>query len=312
MLDYRHGTFLVLCRIGSYTKAAKVLNLTQPAVSQHIRALEAHYGNRLFEYSNKQLTLTEHGKLLYQFASRISSDSDILTEKLRKKDLSSPHLRFGATLSIGQYIMPDILKRLLSAHPRTSVSMLVENTHHLLEKLEQGEIQFALIEGLFDKTSYHSELLALEPFIGVCAKDSPLANQSLSFAEIITQSLIVREQGSGTREIFEHLLHEHNLSVASFQKVTEIGNMEAIKQLVKEDLGITFLYQAAVQDELDKGDMKKLNVTDLDVRHELNFVFLRNSQHTEEFLSWFDAFKEEWAAGLGRFNKPRTRQRDNE
>ena len=293
MLDYRHETFLVLCRIGSYTKAAKVLNLTQPAVTQHIKALEAHYGNRLFIYANKQLTLTEHGKLLYQIASRISSDSDILTEKLRKKDLSDPHLRFGATLSIGQYIMPGILKQVLRTHPATSVSMLVENTHYLLDKLEQGEIQFALIEGLFDKTSYHSELLALEPFIGVCSKDSPLADQPVSFGNLIANSLIVREQGSGTREIFEHVLHEHNLSVASFSKITEIGNMEAIKELVKDGLGITFLYQTVVQEELASGEMKKLTVKDVEVRHELNFVFLKNSQHTEDFLRWFHAFKEE-------------------
>ena len=125
-MDYRHQTFLVLCRIGSYTKAAEALNLTQPAVTQHIKALEAHYGNPLFTYANRTLTLTEHGKLLYEFASRISSDSDILTEKLRQKDLSSPLLQFGATLTIGQYIMPTLLKQVLLTRPNTSVSMLVE------------------------------------------------------------------------------------------------------------------------------------------------------------------------------------------
>ncbi|NLY30885.1 MAG: LysR family transcriptional regulator [Firmicutes bacterium] len=292
MLDYRHQTFLVLCRIGSYTQAAKVLNLTQPAVTQHIKALEAHYGSPLFTYANRTLTLTEHGKLLYEFASRVSSDSDILTERLRQKDLASPHLRFGATLSIGQYIMPSLIKQILATMPATSVSMVVENTQHLLEKLVQGDIQFALIEGIFDKTAYHSELFAMEPFIGVCSKDSLLADRPVSFDELISHHLIVREPGSGTREILESLLHQHNFSINSFAKVTEIGNKEAIKQLVKDDLGITFLYRVVAQEELARGELRELSVKGMDVQHELNFVFLKGSQHSEEYLSWYRAFKE--------------------
>ena len=277
MLDFRHRTFLALCRIRSYTKTDQALNLTQPAVSQHIKALEVHYGSPLFLYANKTLTLTEHGRLLYEYASRISADSDILAETLRKKDLAQPRLEFGATLSIGQYIMPSILRQVLSENPATSVSMLVENTAHLLQQLEQGEIQFALIEGLFDKSQYHSELFALEPFVGVCSQDSPLAHRRASLAELTGSPLIVREQGSGTREIFEHLLHGYNLSISSFAKVTEIGNMEAIKELVKDGLGITFLYQAAVREELAAGSLQQLRVTDMEVQHELNFVFLKTA-----------------------------------
>ncbi len=292
MLDFRHETFLALCRIRSYTKTAEALHLTQPAVTQHIKALEAHYGNRLFTYADKTLTLTEHGELLYQFASTVASDSDTLAEILRRKSLSDPPLQFGATLSIGQYIMPDILAQILRKKPDTPVSMLVENTHHLLDKLNQGEIQFALIEGLFDKTAYHSELFAMEPFIAVCSKNSFLADHPRSFQELIQNNLIVREQGSGTREIFEHLLQKHNLSVTSFSKVTEIGNMEAIKQLVRNDLGITFLYQAAAKSELAQGEMKRIKITDSDTYHGLNFVFLKNSQHAADFLEWFRTFKE--------------------
>lgn len=292
MLDYRHKTFLALCRIGSYTKTAQALNLTQPAVTQHIKALEAHYGNPLFSYANKTLSLTEHGQLLYKLASTVSSDSDILTETLRNKDLANPPLRFGATLSIGQYIMPSVLRHILLEKPHTPIAMLVENTHHLLDKLEEGEIHFALIEGLFDKTAYHSELLAMEPFIGVCSGNSLLADQPVSFAELSSESLIIREEGSGTREILEHLLQKHNLSVTSFSKVTEIGNMEVIKELVKDDLGITFLYRAAAEKELAEGELKQLTVTQMDVRHELNFVFLKDSQHASYFLEWFAAFKE--------------------
>jgi DNA-binding transcriptional LysR family regulator len=291
MLDFRHETFLALCRIRSYTKTAEALHLTQPAITQHIKALESHYGNKLFAYSDKTLTLTEHGELLYKFASTVASDSDIMAEILRKKALSEPPLHFGATLSIGQYIMPDILKQVLLNSPSTQVSMIVENTNHLLNKLDNGEIQFALIEGLFNKSEYHSELFAIEPFIAVCSKNSPLADEQLSFQELIKNNLIVREQGSGTREIFEHILQRHNLSVSSFSKVTEIGNMETIKHLVKENLGITFLYQVAAKKELIKGEISQLKIKELDSHHELNFVFLKSSQYASDFLAWLKTFK---------------------
>lgn len=291
MLDFRHKTFLALCHIKSYTKTAEALHLTQPAITQHIKALEAHYGNRLFTYADKTLTLTEHGKLLYKFASTVASDSDTLAERLRRKALSDPPLRFGATLSIGQYIMPDILEQILLIRPNTPVSMKVENTRHLLEKLNQGEIQFALIEGLFDKAAYHAELFAMEPFIAVCGNNSPLHHEPVSLQILTQNNLIVREKGSGTREILEHILQNHNLSIASFSSITEIGNMEAIKQLVKSGLGITFLYRAAAKKELLQGEMHRLEVLDLDAQHELNFVFPKNSHHASDFLAWFQAFK---------------------
>lgn len=297
MLDFRHETFLALCRIGSYTKTARALHLTQPAVTQHIQALEAHYGNRLFTYAGKTLTLTEHGALLYRFASRVASDSGTLTEMMHKKTLSDPPLRFGATLSIGQYVMPDILREILTSHPHTPVSMLVENTRHLLDELERGNIQFALIEGLFDKSAYHAELFDMAPFIGVCACDSPLAHGAVSFEALTESNLIVREKGSGTREIFEHLLEKHNMSVGGFSKVTEIGNMEVIKQLVADGLGITFLYRAAARQELMRGKLKPIDITGFDARHAFNFIFPKDSRHAPHFLAWLRVFKAHYDGG---------------
>ncbi len=102
----------------------------------------------------------------------------------------------------------------------------------------------------------------------------------------------MREKGSGTREIFEHQLEKHNIFIENFSKIIEIGNMEVIKQLVKRDLGITFLYRAAAKKELEQGEMKQLKIKDLDAYHEFNFVFPKNSQHTSNFLSWLHTFKE--------------------
>lgn len=300
MLDYRHETFLMVYRLRSYTKAARALNLTQPAVSQHIKALESRYGCSLFTYARKTLIPTEQGRLLYRFASKMAADSNLLEQKLRQKGAGGPPLRFGATLTIGQYILPAVVAEVLEARPTLALTMLVENTQQLLDKLEQGEIQFALIEGLFDKSAYHFELFALEPFVGICAATSPLAGAQVRLEDLISHRLIVRERGSGTREILEQLLQAGNLSLESFPQLTEIGSLEAIKQLVQGGAGITFLHEVAARKELVGGQLARLEISGLKVRRELNFVFLKDSQHTDDYLHWFHIFREGYARAFGR------------
>src|SRR5699024_5265371 len=142
-----------------------------------------------------------------------------------------------------EYIMPNLLIKLLSNFPSINIKMQVGNTKSLLSKLHDGEIDFALLEGHFNKVDYESLLLSLESFIGVCSKDHPFAHSKVSFNDIFKERLILREKGSGTREIFEQILYEHNTSMKNFKGVMEIGNISVIKEMVIKNLGITFLYK---------------------------------------------------------------------
>src|SRR5690554_2361041 len=111
MLDHRHETFLTLCTCKSFTKAAEFLHITQPAVSQHIKFLEDYYGCRLFDTSNRKIRLTRQGELLREFALTVFSDSKHLKENIVSDQTDTMQFSFGATLSIGEYVMPDILSR---------------------------------------------------------------------------------------------------------------------------------------------------------------------------------------------------------
>lgn len=287
MLDFRFNTFLTLCKIRNYTKTAEILHITQPAVSQHIKYLEESYGVKLFNYSGKLLTLTEAGKTLYDFTLAIQSSSDRIKLMIsRPEDINHP-IVFGTTLTIGEYIMPDLLIKLVSDYPKVNITMIVGNTKSLLEKLRDGNIDFALLEGHFDKSKYNSLLFSLESFIGVCSANHPLADSKLSFKDIFNERLILREEGSGTREIFEQILYEHNTTMNNFNQFIEIGNISVIKEMVSNNLGITFLYKEAVKDELASGILKKINIKDLDVEREFNFVFLKDTLHYKEYEDWF-------------------------
>ena len=290
MLDFRFNTFLTLCKIKNYTKTAEILHITQPAVSQHIKYLEESYGVKLFNFSGKVLSLTEAGKILYDFTLAIQSSSDRLKLMIsRPEDINHP-ITFGTTLTIGEYVMPNLLINLVSDFPRINITMNVGNTKSLLEKLRDGEIDFAILEGHFDKSDYNSLLFSLENFIGVCSISHPFSDSKVSFKDIFNERLILREEGSGTREIFEQILYEHNTSMKNFKQTMEIGNISLIKEIVSKNQGITFLYEEAVKDELASGILKKINIKDLDVEREFNFVFLKDSLHYKEYEGWFNYF----------------------
>ncbi len=292
MIDFRHETFYHLCQIKNYTKTAEYLHLTQPAVSQHIRYLEDLYGGPLFEYNGRRLSLTRRGEHLYRYVQVLRADTKKIAEELQKTNAEQPSVLFGATLTIGEYVMPGILHQILREHPNYRIGMIVENTQKLLQELSDGTIDFAVLEGYFDQSRYAARLLSYEKFIPVCSPGSSLAGKAVSFDAIKSQRLILREKGSGTREILEQALKEHNYSLDSFEQVCEIGNMNAIKQLVSKDDGISFMYLQAAAPELQKGELSEFMIEGFSAGHEFNFVFLENSVYKKQYIRWFDIIRQ--------------------
>lgn len=292
MIDFRINTFLTLSKVLNYTKTAQLLHITQPAVSQHIKFLENKYGVKLFKYDGRNLNLTRAGETLYDFSLAMKSSSDKILKALPLLEEENYNLKFGTTLTIGEYIMSPLLKDIIKKYPNIRITMIVGNTKNLLEKLKSGEIDFAILEGHFDKSKYSSKVFSKENFIGVCAQNNILSNKKIDFDEIFNQRLIFREVGSGTREIFEKILYEQNNTMNSFKDILEIGNISVIKNLVKNNFGITFLYEKAVEIEISNGELMKLDIKDFNIKREFNFVYLKNSLHEKEYLNWFDLFKE--------------------
>ena len=245
MLDFRIYTFLEVCKYMNFTKAAEALHITQPAVSQHIRYIEEYYQTRLFTFQGKKPVLTEAGEYLLHAFTTLSHDQVYLKEQLLSMQKKKPALIFGATLTIGEYVMPRFLIEYQTRHPDTVLTMITANTHELLDRISDGEIDFAIVEGYFDKTQYDYLTFSSEPYIAVAG--TPLFEdcRPRSLSELLDQKLIVREPGSGTREILEKHLEARNLSIHDFSGVSEIGNIPALKAVVSAGLGITFLYRSA-------------------------------------------------------------------
>ena len=290
MLDYRTETFLTLCETRSYTKAAELLCVTQPAVSQQIKYLEQALGVKLFIYENKELRLTAQGVLYEKALRTMRSDTGKLLELMQHQN-EPQHICFGATLTISGYVMPPIIRRFLSDFPHTRLTIREDNTQRLIESLRKGVIDFAFVEGHFEKSGFDYRLFSKERFIAVCAPDHPLHKKKPFLAGLLDEHLILREPGSGTRNVLESILYEHNLSTESFARVTEIGNMEMLKGLVAKGLGVTMLYEAAVQKELRKRKLVRLALRDFEVEREFNFICLKNSIMLDAYLQFFDYCK---------------------
>ena len=291
MIDHRIDTFLSLCETSSYTETAKVLNMTQPTVTQHIQYLEKHYQVRLVSKKGKQFKLTNEGKMLQKYAKRIKANSERITPLLHRLQKGEEVLKFGATLTIGEYMMPPILLRLLEDKPETKISMFVENTQLLLEMLWKGEIDFALLEGHFEQNEFDSQLLSNETYVGVCSPENPIAHESNELHDLLNQTLIIREVGSGTRDILEQSLYNQNLSVDDFNRTIEIGNMNAIKELCRHNKGITFMYQEDVKNEFESGHLTEIPIKNFSISHPFSFVYLKNSPDIIQLNDWFKKIK---------------------
>ena len=291
MLDFRVDTFLAVCRCMSFTRAAAALHITQPAVSQHIRALEAQYGVRFFSFEGKKLTLTDAGRLFLRTATTMRHDAQHLRDALGSLSGGGRRLVFGATLTIGEYVMPAPLARLLAAEPNVSLRMIVANTAELLRGLDRGDIDFALVEGFFDKSEYDSLPYLTERYVAVCAPGYRFRQPVHTLEDLLGERLLTREPGSGTREILERRLREHNLTVRDFRAVTEIGSLNAIKALVRMGQGVAFLYEPTVRAELESGALREIALSGFPVLHDFTFLWRKSSVFAQTYREIFDLLR---------------------
>jgi len=194
-------------------------------------------------------------------------------------------LRIGATKTIGDYVLIDAIKEYLS-DPSHELSLMVDNTMHLLQMLDENQLDFAVIEGAFSKTKYDSYLLRMEPFVGICAKNSPLCGQHISVEELLKQTIVVREKGSGTRRIFEERLAAMGYELSDFYREVSISSFVAIKALVAAGIGISFLYNSVVAKENDIGTFTVDGITE---PHPFHVVYTQNTSarnYAEQFLKF--------------------------
>ena len=267
MLDHRIETFLTLYTEMNYRKTAEMLNMTQPGVTQHIHYLESHYGTKLFVYNGRTLHRTHSADLLKRYLDSVRAEELDLLHSFAPDD--RVQLKIGATKTIGEFVICDRIKHFLSC-PLHSLEFTVDNTETLLHMLEKAQIDFAIIEGVFDKSKYGYHLYKEEEFVGICAKTHPFAGKTVSLEDAFRESILVREQGSGTRKLLEQAISDRGFSLQSFFRCSSISNFSLICELVASTDAITFAYTPIAQ---SRTDLACFALKDIQIKGEFNYVY---------------------------------------
>lgn len=282
MTDDRLRTFLAVARCGSLTKAAKELYISQPAVTLQIRKLEQEYNTSLFYRRDRGVELTPAGKLLYGHAKRIDGIYDEAAEELGALNGSfQGTLRVGATLTIGEYVLPPVMGKFKAEYPQVEILLEVENTCRIVDQVASGILDCGLVEGPFENGTIRAEKLADDELVFVCSPRHKFADMpEIDLESVMKEPLILREPGSGTRQVFEDALMKTGARPEDLRVLMQLGSTQAIKALVGENIGLSVLSRRALRSEISQGTHRCLSVPSIDLHRTFQFIFRKDERIT--------------------------------
>lgn len=265
--------FCLVVDEGSISQAARLSFLSQPAVTRQIHQLENYYNTLLFDREEGRLRVTEAGKLLYPFAKAIVNDFNHSKEVIQQSTGKyNANLIVGASLTIGEYLLPSLLGRFKKQQPEIKVTLTIKNTPRVLEDLSNDVIDLALVEGLVENTDFIVDKFAEDELILVCPSDHPWKDRKeIQLEELGNERMIWRESISGTRLIVENMLREYGV-LEKIESYMEIGSTQAIKSAVEAGLGISILPRLTVARELEQGFLREVDIYRINMARNLWLV----------------------------------------
>src|SRR5271168_4312042 len=262
--NFRIRVFRAVAKHLNFSRAAEELLLTQPAVTQQIRALEGELGVALFDRAGGRIQLTPGGHALVPFADKMK----VLSEEAVRAVAAaygeqSGELALGASQTIAQYLLPALIAAFRKSHPKVHVTALSGNTDAMLEALVAGSIQLALIEGPEQRKDLHIEPFMEDHMVLVVPAGQEWAGQEVTPEMFKGEPLLMREFGSGSRRVIEQALSANGLKAKDIRISMELASTEGLLSAVEAGLGVTFVSRWAVRNQLALGTLKLAYVREL-------------------------------------------------
>lgn len=275
-------TFVEVCKLKSFSKAAEKLFITQPTVTSHIQNLERELGTILINRDSKNMTLTKAGSMFFKYAVDI-----INTCEMAKYDLNSykgkitGHLDICSSSVPRQYVLPNLLEKFASIYPDVTFSIVNKDSKQVIQSILNWETDFGIVGARYpsDKLKYIE--LMKDKLLLVTANNElfPFENYENIGTDILyKEKLIIREKGSGTRELLERELKKNNISINSLKILACIEDTETIKNLVSLGAGVSFLSERAVNNKHSLEIFKMFNVENFNLKRKFYFVYHKNRQ----------------------------------
>lgn len=290
MLNLNHlRVFRAVCETNSITGAARLLRISQPAASKQLADLETALGMPLVNRRARGVRLTAAGEVLQRHARRLFQEEQAAEAALEAlSGLERGHLAVGASTTIGNYIVPALFGELHTAYPRVTLELTIGNAARIQEQLLEGNLDLGLSEGLVASDALEIEVFTHDELILIVAPGHPLiagaGPAGVSQQQLEGLPLIVRERGSGTREVVEDALARRGIHI---EPVMSLGSTEAVKNAVAEGLGAALVSRLTLDLELQSGRLHALELQDLSIRRALRLLTLEGKQPspaTREFL----------------------------
>lgn len=278
--------FTEVLKSGSTTQASMVLAFSQSAVSAALSDLETQLSVRLFDRVGKRLVVNEHGRLLYPKAMALLEQASEI-EQLFKGE--SGALRIAASSTIGNYILPPMMAAYRRDFPVTPLELHVGNSHDVISAVAEFNADLGLIEGPCHMPELTTQSWLEDELVVFAAPDHPLLREPVTLARLAEAPWILRETGSGTREVVEHLLLSH---LPHFDLVMELGNSEAIKHAVRYGIGISCLSRRVIEEQLSNGTLVEVPLPGINLHRSLYLIHHRQkhiSKALARFLSYCQA-----------------------
>ncbi len=288
--------FIAVAETAQVTKASKKLFVTQSAVSMALAELENQLGGSLFDRHGRSLILNARGRYLLPLGKDIIAQvGSIETIMSERNDKLVGHINIAASSSLGNYILPYLVGAFKKAHPRVYLNMLVNNTRHVEEMVQDGRVDIGFVEGALQKSStiiarpwFQDELVVL-----AAPSDPIAANESFDLERDLPNSRwIMREKGSGTAAIFEEKLQGR---FAKVNIVMEMGHPESVKRAVESGVGIACLSALTSCREVENGWLKSLKIDGIDMKRQLRIISRKDKQVDDalaEFLAFCDVMSD--------------------
>ena len=280
MLDPKLYSLLAVAATGNFTRAAEQLSLTQPAVSQHVRALEQELNVRIFDRVNNMIRLTHEGEIVVKYAQRMIALQENMKGELTNEKLQITSLTVGITHTAESNAIAEALARYVRCHENVTVKVITGSADKLCTMLKNYEIDLAIIDGKKPDPELNYLMLDTDNLVLIVSPNHRLARKnSATISDLKQEHLILRLSNSTTRKLFVSALECSGMSLNEFNVVLEMDSIATIKDLIRRDFGVSVLARSACMDEISKRKIVALPIETIPMIMETNLVYAPDFDH---------------------------------
>lgn len=286
MFDFRLKVFSCVAKRLSFTKAAQELHISQPAVTKHIQELEQQLSTKLFTRNGTSIDVTSSGKILLEKSNlifEIYREAEFEINKLNNK--LKGNLKIGASTTIAQYILPEILVKFHSYYEDIHIELTSQNTDKVSELLKNNSIDLGIIEGPFQSPLFDYIPFISDEIVLVARTGHPLANRTLAMKDLHDIDLISRENGSGTQDFIDSELRKMKIPTTEFKKIMNLDSSESIKNYLVHSNAMAFLSVSTITNELKYNKLSIIDVKQFEIKRQFQIIIPKGE--TPELVKLF-------------------------